>query len=318
MYLLKTSTCIISLLVVASSILSIYGNVQLHQTVNTILDPLQNITQAIKTDLDSMQPYLPMLNATAQDKQDLEAIYLLVNQSSDSLSYAQDQSANYEADRMIGVCVLFGVAIWAGFFGVAGSLFLGKLILLAAIIGLIVMPFTWIMTGVLLPLDTFFADACPEVETYIVNETAKFNVTWVEYFFDCKGLNPLYNVTLYADVKLVQAEIYLQYAKDNHFNQSIIDQIQDEVWALDNITYYLGDLGNCQRTSNAWVAFYDSICDDTFNQTLEILIGAFICSVSLFVMIFVVCIRRKDFAVDRQVMQGYEQLEEPMYAIQRT
>jgi len=317
MYALKISTSLISLVIVASSVLSIYGNVQLHNTANHILDPLQNVTQAIKTDLDNMQPYLPILNATDENKRELDAIYKLINASADGLNFAQQQSQSYEADRMIGVCVLFGIAIWAGVFGLAGSLLVAKIILIAAVIGLLAMPFTWMMTGFLLPLDTFFADACPQAETYIQTQTANFNLTWVDYFFSCKGQNPLLNVTQYADFRLAEAEILLQYAIAHKWNQSEINEIQQAVYALDNVTYYLGDLGNCQRTSTAWVQFYGYLCDDTFNQTLEILIGAFVCSIFLLLLVCVVCTRRKSFDVERNMKDGYQTLEEPMYAIQR-
>jgi len=236
-------------------------------------------------------------------------MYTLIDQSQIGLSYARNYSSAYESDQLIAICVIFIIPVFAGLTGILGSLFIAKIIILTAILGLLALPFTWFITGLLVPLDTFFADACPQAQTYIVTQTTQINITWVPYYLSCEGKNPLANVTNYANTRLNEAEILLQYAIDNHWNQSIINQIRQAVYDLDNVTFILGDLGGCKRTELAWNEFFGYVCNDTFNQTLWILVDSLICSICLFILICVVCTKQKTLIHRKEIQDGYEQID---------
>jgi len=307
---LKAFIIIVSLIVITSAVLSIAGNVVLYGTFHHILDPLENITDAIGNDLTSLQPYLPILNATGENKHELDLIYLLINESQLGLSIARNYSSSFETDQLIAICVIFIIPVFAGLTGILGSLFIAKIILLAAILGLLALPFTWFTTGILVPLDTLFADACPQAESYINTQASRMNITWVDYYLNCEGKSPLANVTNYANTRLNETEMLLQYAIDNHWNQSLINQIRQYVYDLDNITFILGDLGDCKRTESAWDDFFGYICQDTFNQTLWILVDALVCSVFLLILVCVVCVKRKTLMHRKEIQEGYEPLNE--------
>jgi len=230
---------------------------------------LQNIETTIN-DLDKVYPLT----------EDISNYVKVANEMQSDSQSIKTEVRDYELirkDTVLGAYSFILLGIVCGLF--TGLLSSRVLAVITGIIFVLALPLALMLVGVNLPATTFVGDMCPQVDSYIKNETIKSSTdaSWVDFYLNCEGPAPLKNWTDYIETQTYEVRVLLFWAQENNQTNKIAEY-KEILGDLISISGNVSLIYNCSVVADTWNFAKDKICIGILDGLALIVITCLICA----------------------------------------
>jgi hypothetical protein len=279
----------ISIFVSVVAIIGLLSTVSLHKTVKesvgAIIDTENRI---VKEDVNVVVQLLKELHAYNQViTPEVANVILQMNEIYNISLHEEEKIFHDETLRVASSSMIFSsVWVFVILSVIAFWLLWQKTTFALAVltVGIVIASVQPINMTIHIPLSTFLADMCPTIEEKLTTSPKQ---QWIEYYLTCKGQSPFVDVVANIKQKESDMEKLLEYAEQNGWPQSSIENFKEILAELRSLACRVEDLASCDKAMQAWKSSYQNLCNHGFNSLFLITLTGLINSLLVIPLVLI-------------------------------